>query len=65
MWSFSGGSSRTKNPYPRVGILSIHDMLESFNDWGGRDVTNLSPFGEGTARKQPLPGTYLTNPLVK
>ena len=32
---------------------------------GGGDVTYLSPFWEGTARKQPLPGTYLTNPLVK
>ena len=32
---------------------------------GGGDVTDLSPFWEETARKQPLPGTYLTNPLVK
>ena len=31
---------------------------------GGGDVTILSPFWEGTARKHPLPGTYLTNPLV-
>ena len=39
---------------------------EPFNDWGGGgDVTNLSPFWEGTARKKALPGTYLTNPLVK
>ena len=38
-----------------------------FNDWrgGGGDVTNLPPFWEGTARKYPLPGIYLTNPLVK
>ena len=28
---------------------------------GGGDVTNLSPFWEETARKYPLPGTYLTN----
>ena len=32
---------------------------------GGGDVTNVSPFWEGTARKHPLPGIYLTNPLVK
>ena len=32
---------------------------------GRGDVTNLSPFWEETAQKQPLPGTYLTNPLVK
>ena len=32
---------------------------------GGGDVTNLSPFWEGTARKDPLPGIYLTNSLVK
>ena len=32
---------------------------------GGGDVTNLSPFWEGTARKDPLPWIYLTNPLVK
>ena len=32
---------------------------------GGEDFTNLSPFWEGTARKYPLPGTYLINPLVK
>ena len=32
---------------------------------GGGDVTNLSPFWERTPRKQPLPGTYLTNPVVK
>ena len=31
----------------------------------GGDVTYLSPFWEETARKQPLPGTYLTKPLVK
>ena len=31
----------------------------------GGDVPDLSPFLEGTARKQPLPETYLTNPLVK
>ena len=30
---------------------------------GGGDVTNLPPFWEGTAQKQPLPVTYLTNPL--
>ena len=24
---------------------------DPFNDWGGGDVTNLSPFWEGTARK--------------
>ena len=29
---------------------------------GGGGVTNLSPFWEGTARKSPLPGTYLTKP---
>ena len=29
---------------------------------GGGDVTNLSSFWEGTARKYPLVGTYLTNP---
>ena len=40
-------------------------MTESFNDWGVGDVTNLSPFREGTERKQSLRGTYLTNPLVK
>ena len=41
--------------------------FEPFNDWGGGggDVTNLSPFWEGTARKKALPGTYLTNLLVK
>ena len=39
---------------------------ESFNDWGGGgDVTNLSPFWKGTARRWSLRGTYLTNPLVK
>ena len=32
---------------------------------GGEDVTNLSPFWEETAQKHPIPGTYLTNPLVK
>ena len=32
---------------------------------GGGDVTNLSPFWVGTALEQPLPGTYLTNHLVK
>ena len=48
-------------------------ILESSSDWptshstlrGGGDVTNLSPFWEGTAQKYPLPGTCLTNPLVK
>ena len=29
---------------------------------GGGDVTYLSPIWEGTARKYPLPETYLTNP---
>ena len=40
---------------------------DPFSGWGGGggDVTNLSPFWEETARKQLLPGTYLTNPLVK
>ena len=32
---------------------------------GGGDVTNLSPFLEGTARKKSLPENYLTEPLVK
>ena len=32
---------------------------------GGGDVTYLSPFWERTARKSLLPGTYLTNPLIK
>ena len=31
----------------------------------GEDVTNSFPFGEGTARNKPLPGTYLTNLFVK
>ena len=36
---------------------------ESFNDWGGgRDVPNLSPVREGTARKHPLPETELSYP---
>ena len=32
---------------------------------GGGGVKYISPFWEETARKQPLPGTYLTNSLVK
>ena len=45
--------------------LYIEAFLDPFNDWGGGDVTNLFPFWEETARKQPLSGTYLTNPMVK
>ena len=26
-------------------------VVDQFNDWGGGDVTYLSPFWEGTARK--------------
>ena len=44
----------------------LYSVIDQFNDWGGgEDVTYLSPFWEETARKQPLPGTYLTNLLVK
>ena len=40
--------------------------VESLNNWaGGGNVTNLSPFWEGTAQKKVLRGTYLTNPLMK
>ena len=31
----------------------------------GADVTIFSPFRKEMLRKQPLPGTYLTSPLVK
>ena len=46
------------------GGVRAHDP---FNDWGGGggDVTILSPFCKGAERKQPLPETCLTNPLVK
>ena len=47
-------------------LIGVPDYsIEPFNDSGGGDVTNLLPFWEGTAQKQPLPVTYLTNPLVK
>ena len=36
-----------------------------FGGEGGGDVTNLSPFWEGTARKYPLPGMYFPSPLMK
>ena len=29
----------------------ITNGFDPFNDWGGGDVTNMSPFWEGTARK--------------
>ena len=32
---------------------------------GGGDLTNLSPFWERTAQKEPLTGTHLTNPMMK
>ena len=41
------------------------DKTRSTIGGGGGDVTNLAPFWEETARQQPLPGTYLTNLLVK
>ena len=55
------------SPVPRQPArLHTQAESESFNDrGGGGDVINLSPFWEGTARKQSLPRTYLTNPLVK
>ena len=45
--------------------VDIEGLRDPFNNWGGGDVTTFSPLWEETARKQPLPGTYLTNPLVK
>ena len=41
----------------QVGVVPILSCMESielpelFNDWGGRDVTILSPFWEGTTPK--------------
>ena len=40
-------------------------LLTSSTIGGGGGVTYLFPFRERTARKYPLPGTSLTNPLVK
>ena len=56
----------TRHRGVRPNNNSNNNNCDPFNDWGGGGgVTNLSPFWEETARKQPIPGTYLTNPLVK
>ena len=56
--------------HPRKFLLCMDQMVKELESrstigGGGGDVTYLSPFWEGTARKKPLPGTYSTNPLVK
>ena len=38
---------------------------DALNDWGGRGCHSFFPGLEGIARKLPLAGKYLTNPLVK
>ena len=47
----------------------LYARWDQFNDWGGRGCNLFVPVlgGNGTkiAPTAPLPGTYLTNPLVK
>ena len=70
------GTLQMINSIPKFDGTDYAEWSRSFNDilqisWtrsmigGGGDVTILSPFWEGTVRKLPLPGTYLTNLLVK
>ena len=42
LWSLGGPSAEAVTSKTKTG---------TFNDWGGGDVTYLSPFLEGTARK--------------
>ena len=51
-------TEKTREPRQRSASLEHDDarqprlaMEDPFNDWGGGDVTNMSPFWEGTARK--------------
>ena len=61
---------------PDIIVLTLFDYIgepllipiprvESFNDWGGRGCRKFVPVLKGTARNEPIPGTYLINPLVK
>ena len=44
----------------------ISVMIEPFEDWGGgRGCYKFVPVLGGDGTKYPLPGIYLTNPLVK
>ena len=65
MFGFLRGGGRDQL---NVGSQSSRKSLEipiSTIGGGVGDVTYLSPFWEGMAQKYFLPGTYLTNPLVK
>ena len=59
----SAKSNQGGKDFAAVKLNTIDGPVQRLGEGG--NVTNLSPFWEKTAQKHSLPGTDLTNPLVK